>query len=180
MYKYIAGIALCLITFSCDDEPDDPFCDHYEKGKILIGIEDNVNIEQSFDLVNGYGFHVDAVFGHYYESSLHSDSITYIVDYLNSKNYINTNGFKAVEGASVYLHSQTGVLTVFCNLWDMTIENQEDWIETMSILKFTEQLGARAFVLTVPTGEEKEWVTTFKNLDNIRSADLNCYFNISD
>jgi hypothetical protein len=116
--------------------------------------------------------------GHYYESSLAGDSIQYIVDYLNSKDYINTNGFRAIEGGSVYIHNQTGTLTVFCNLWDMTIENQEDWIETISILKLTERSSPRSFVLTVPIGEEKEWVTTFKNIDSIKWAEWNCYAEI--
>jgi hypothetical protein len=141
-------------------------------------IDEDASIEQSFDLINSYGLQIDAVMGHYYESSLAGDSIQYIVDYLNSKDYINTNGFRAIEGGSVCIHNQTGTLTVFCNLWDMTIENQEDWIETISILKLTERSSPRSFVLTVPIGEEKEWVTTFKNIDSIKWAEWNCYAEI--
>ena len=37
MNKYVVGIALCMIAFSCEDETDDPFCDRHEEGKILIG-----------------------------------------------------------------------------------------------------------------------------------------------
>jgi len=168
-----------MMAFSCDDEADDnPFCERYEEGTLLIGMRDDVSVEQSFDLFNGFSFHIESLMGAVYESSLSGDSIHYVIEFLNSKDYINRNGFGAVEGGSVYLHYQTQVLTVVCGFWDMTIENQQDWIKTKSILKLTEKRSPTTFVLTVPVGEEKEWVTTFENRDIVRWVELNCYAEI--
>ena len=175
MNKYIIGVLFCMMAFSCDDEADDnPFCERYEEGTLLIGMRDDVSVQQSFDLFNSYGLHIASMAVPYYESSLPGDSIQYVVQYLNSKEYINSNGFRAVEGGSVYLHYQTQALTVVCNFWNMTLENQQDWIETTSVLKLTEKPLPKSFVLTVPVGEEKKWVTTFKNAETIRWAELNC------
>lgn len=181
MYKRIVAMVLCLVIFSCDDERnDDSFCKRYEEGKIIIQMYQHVNIEQSFDLINSYGLSIEMAAGHYYESGLPGDSIPYIVEHLNSKDYINSHGFRAVEGSSVYLHPQTRALTLFCNLWDMTIARQQDWIETMSILRLTETPSPKIFVLIVPNGQEKELAKTFKDLDDVRYADPNCIVGINN
>jgi hypothetical protein len=44
----------------------------------------------------------------------------------------------------------------------------------MSILKQTEKPGIKSVFLNVPDGQEKESVTTFKNPDNVKYAELNC------
>ena len=174
-------MVFCLIILSCDDgTTDNSFCHRYEEGRILVGMNENVSIEQSFDLANGYDLGVESVFGHYYESGLPGDSIQYVVDYLNSKDYINSHGFRAVEGGSVYLHHQTQVLTVLCNLWDMTTERQHDWIETKSILNLTERPGTKSLVLIVPNGQEKELVTAFEDLEDVKYAGLNCIMKITN
>jgi len=179
MNKHSVSIVLCLIAFSCDEGSDDSLCRHYEEGTVLIGTNEDVSIEESFDLVNEYKLGIEAVFGHYYESSLPADSIQYVVEYLNSKDYINSRGFRAVEGGNVYLHHQTQALTVFCNLWDMTTERRQDWIETKSILKLTENPGTKSLLLIVPNGQEKEFVTAFEDLDQVKHASLNCIAKIN-
>jgi len=181
MNKCFVAIVLCLVIFSCDDETnDDSFCKLYSEGRMFVETNEDVSIEQSFDLANEYDLGVEAVYGHYYEAGLPGDSIRYVLEYLNSKDYINSHGFKAVEGGNVYLHPQTQALTIRCNLWDMTLERQQDWIETKSILKLTEEPGTKSLLLIVPNGQEKELVTTFTNLSNVRTADVNCILRISN
>lgn len=175
---YIIGIVLCVFCFSCNDETDNPFCEYYEEGTVLVGINDGLDSETLFDIVNQYNLTIDQVSADKYESGLPSDSLDYVVNYLNSKDYINNNGFSAVKGGSVYLHYQTNVLTVTCPLWNMTLENQQDWINTKSILKLTDESRSRSLILSVPIGQEIKWATTLNHTENIRYAELNCYLQI--
>ena len=179
MNKCIVAIVLCLVIFSCDESRDDSFCERYDEGKIIIEMYQDASIDRSFHRINNYGLYVQMVAGHYYESGLPGDSIHYIVEHLNSKDYINSHGFSAVQGTSVYLHPQTRALTLFCNLWDMTIARQQDWLETMTILRLTEIPSPKIFVLLVPVGREKEFVKTFEGLDEVRYANLNCMVGIN-
>jgi hypothetical protein len=156
---------------------ENSFCERYEEGRLLVGMKSG-SMERSFRLFNGFDFQIDEVSGNRYESSLPGDSIDYVIDYLNSKEYINTKGFGAVKDGSVYLNYQTKVLTIGCTLWGMTLENQRDWIETTSILKLTDTSDIRYFVLTIPVGEEIKWATTFKTFNSVRWAEPNCYAQI--
>jgi hypothetical protein len=172
--RYLIGIALCSLFSTCKDEVNEEGRERYETGKVVIGIKEGVDIEESFDLVNQYGFIIDEASGNHYTSSLPSDSLDYVINYLNSKEYINHSGFKAVKEGSVYLQYQTKVLTVNCILWNMTIENQRDWIQTKSILKLTDKSNYRSMIFNVPGKQEKMWVLTFKHMEEIRYAELNC------
>lgn len=170
-----------IIFFSCEKElvKEPIFCDSYKKGEIAIGLKSVATIEAFFKLINNYGLVVDKLSGVSYESSLPSDSIDYVIRYLNSKKYINTRGFKAVKDGSVSLHYQTKALTINCVLFDMSTENQEDWNETKTILRMKEKpSNTRYFVLNVPINEEKNWVRVFYNNDDVSFAELNCYIPI--
>ncbi len=143
------------------------FANITRKGRSSFKTYQRVSIERSFYLVNNYSLGIEMAVGLNYESGLPGDSIPYIVEYLNAKDYINSHGFAAVEGTSVYIHPQTRVLTLFVNLWDMTIERQQDWLETISVLRLTETQSPKIFVLIVPNGQEKELVTAFESLDEV-------------
>lgn len=180
MNRQIIVLVIGIISLSCSDEnpADDGFCDRYEEAKLLVGLSEGADLENYFNTVNDSELSIDQVSGNYYVSGLPADSIDYVIEYLNSKSYINSHGFTAVKNGSVYLNFQTQALTVACNMWDMTPEAQRDWIETIDLLKLSDRSSTRSFVLTVPIGEEKKWATTFKSFDDVRYAELNCYVDI--
>lgn len=172
-------MVLSLLCSSCKDKTvDEPFCDRYEPGKLLVGTKAGANLEELFYLAGYYQLQIDEVAGNMYESSLPGSQIDEVIDYLNSKDYINHNGFKAVKGGSVSVHYQTNRLVIACVLWNMTPENQRDWISTKSLLKLTDKSVYRYMVLNVPEGQEKRLARTLSKFENISSAELNCYLEI--
>lgn len=177
----IIAIILHTICFGCKDETieNTEFCERFVGGDVAIGIDQDIKLEESFDLINAYDLYINHIDGICYESNLPSDSIDYVINYLNAKEYINKNGFKAVKNGSVFLHYQTGLITVCCRLWDMTQPNQQDWIKTKKILSLKEKPSVKSILLTVPVGQEKKWVMTFKGRSSISYAELNCIVEIN-
>jgi hypothetical protein len=89
---------------------------------------------------------------------------------LNSKPYINTRGFSA----SVWAHYQTGVVYNTTILWDMTILNQQDYIQTKNSLRMTDKLSStKNILIKVPVGQEVFWKDKFKSFSWVRWTDLN-------
>jgi hypothetical protein len=165
--KYIIGL-ICAFCISCKEDTQTleySSCDNgsYKQGQVIVGLNEGVNLEESFNIISSYGFTVFSVGGNEYESTL---PIENVVDYLNTKNYINYNGLSAYK---------TYLSTVAFIFWNMTDENQKDWIETKSILKLTDiSTISRYLVISVPVGQEKKWMTFFKNDNNFSYAQLNC------
>lgn len=165
---FIIGLIFWAFCISCEDEsPEYSFCESYEQGQIVLGTKDGISLEKYFDIMNSYELTISKIGGNEYESSL---PIEDVVDFLNTKDYINHNGFNAYK---------TYISTVAFLFWNMAVENQKDWAETKSTLKLTEKSSiSRYLVITVPIGQEKKWATHFKNKNSFNFAELNCIYQI--
>jgi hypothetical protein len=173
--RFFTAILLSVTLCACEDESGYDTCE-FEPETVLIGTKANVTLGESFDIINDYGLTIRQVSGIKYVSAIGSDSIDYIIQQLNKKSYINAHGFGAVEGGSVYIHYLTGELCVLTHLWDMTLANQQDWVETIVKLRLTEVPKTKSFNLQVDPLTERWWIKQFLSNESTEYAELNCYF----
>lgn len=168
-FLYIVFIA--VFTFSCKKESTEDKIDRdFVKGDVLIGIDSTIGLEQLFTSINPFDLTVDQITGYVFTTTIPSDSIQYIKAVLNSKPYINTRQFSA----SVWAHYQTDIVHNTTILWDMTVQNQQDYIQTKNFLRMTDKLSpTKNMLIKVPIGQEVFWKDKFKTFTWVRWTDLN-------
>ena len=172
---FILSISL-LILFSCDKEDEqNQIQEKFVPTDVLVKTKGTYTIDKVFDFINSFDHDVEYIYGGVYTSSLPSDSLIYVLNYLNAKTYTNDGDVWFVTG---YLHYQTQVITIFPKLFDIkNMENQTDWLQSMQFLQLTEQTDKETngyiIYFHVPTDTEKEWVEKFKEYDFVEWAELN-------
>lgn len=165
-----------FVLFSCNkvgelDQNDEEFV----PTDVLVKTNASYTIDKVFDFINSFDHDVEYIKRGKYTSSLPSDSLTYVLNYLNAKSYTNDGNTWFVTG---YLHYQTQIITIFPRLFDINnIENQTDWLQSMEILQLSEQLDRETsgyvIYFHVPIGTEKEWVEIFETYDFVKWVELN-------
>lgn len=156
-----------VIFLSCKKEK-------FEPTVVLIGFKKTVTTEKLFEFINFYNFDVEYINGKPYYSSLSPDSLNYIEDYLNTKNYTNDGQMWFING---HLDYSTNKIYIVPYLFEMhKLSNQTDWLKSIDNLKFKEK-NSNGFILKlfVPNGKEEEWVKTFRSLDFVEWSELNYY-----
>ena len=172
---FILSISL-LILFSCDKEDEqNQIQEKFVPTDVLVKTKGTYTIDKVFDFINSFDHDVEYIYGGVYTSSLPSDSLIYVLNYLNAKTYTNDGDVWFVTG---YLHYQTQVITIFPKLFDIkNIENQTDWLQSMQFLQLTEETDKKTngyvIYFHVPIDTEKEWVEKFKEYDFVEWAELN-------
>ena len=147
---------------------------------VLVKIKGYYTIDKVFDFINTFDHDVENIHSQVYTSNLPSDSLQYVLDYLNEKPYTNDGDAWFVNG---YLHYQTNIITIFPRLFDIkNIEYQYDWIESMEILELNEQTEGETsgciIYFHVPKGEEIEWKNRFEQYEFVEWTELNYYAEI--
>lgn len=169
-------ISITLIFFiSCDKDEDENREEPFVPTDVLVKMKGYYTIDQVFDFINSFDHEVENIHSQVYTSELPSDSLNYVLDYLNAKPYTNDGANWFVNG---YLHYQTQEITIFPRLFDMkNIQYQKDWLESMKTLKLKEQTTGEArgsiIFFHVPEGKEKEWENKFEQYEFVEWAELN-------
>lgn len=172
--------SLSLILFSCEKEKEDNLVKPKEKfvsTDVLVGIKRGYEIEKVFDFINSFDHKVEEVHHLTYTSALPSDSLQYVLNYLNAKPYINNGNTESLYG---YLQNKTKVITIFPRLFDIKNPTyQEDWLKSVKILKLKKDTSNKStggtIYFHVPRGKEKEWEKKFKEYECVEWAELNYY-----
>ncbi|MBS1759372.1 MAG: hypothetical protein JST23_04535 [Bacteroidetes bacterium] len=165
-------ISICLLA-SCSKIASDSnnSCPNYVKGDVLVGIKNTASIEEVFSLFNQLNLEIDEMTGFYYTSPYPQDSLTVLINYLNTKPYINTRNFSA----SAFVHYQTGIINVTTLFFDMTLPNQQDWINNEKSLQLTDTKNdTKNIFIKVAPGQENYWLKKLKNYNIVSWAELNC------
>jgi hypothetical protein len=168
-------LILTLLTIRCNSENNEPQPDYkFVPTDVIVKTKGYYTIDKVFEFINGLEHDVESVDNGIYNSDLPSDSLEYVLNYLNSKPYTNSSVWR-VGG---YLHYQTNQITVFPKLFEIKNKDyQEDWLNTMDLLRLTEKTNAEVsgyiIYFHVPEGQEKAWVTKFKKLDFVEWAEPN-------
>jgi hypothetical protein len=133
-------------------------------------------ITKVFDLINSLQLNVEYIDYFMLRSSLTSDSLTYVTNYLNTRTYTHVSN----ETSLVDVVYPSKVITIYPMLFNMRNKNyQADWLNTMSILKLSESTNNSYFILfNVPNGEELEWSKRFESSDSISYSELDVYLDI--
>jgi len=172
-YKLLAFFALVLF-WGCDDDVTEPEFE-FAPRDVSVKVKGNFTIDQVFDFINSFDHEVKNIHSLVYTSTLPSDSLTYVLNYLNAKTYTNDGNAWFVNG---YLRYDTKAITILPKLFGMTDRsNQKDWLASMEKLSLSENTtreGAGSVIFfQVPVGKEKEWERKFENYDFVEWAELN-------
>jgi hypothetical protein len=148
---------------------------------VLVKINGSYTIDKVFEFINTFDHEVENIHSQVYNSDLPSDSLQYVLDYLNAKPYTNDGNAWFVNG---YLHYQTQQITIFPRLFLIkNKEYQSDWLESMDFLKLKEQTDSETsgciIFFHVPEGKEKEWENNFEEYDFVEWAELNYIIEIN-
>lgn len=170
--KYFLFMAFAAVfTFSCKKQNiEEPIDNDFVKGEVLVGIDSSVQVERLFFYVNSLNVSIGQITGYLYTTTIPKDSIAYIKTILNLKPYINTQHFSA----SVWPDYQTNIVHNSTILWNMTIPNQQDYIQTKNSLRMIDKLSpTKNMLIKVPIGKEIYWKNQFKTRSWVTWADLN-------
>ncbi|PXX97741.1 hypothetical protein DF185_17375 [Marinifilum breve] len=169
-YKFILIIVLISVLACEQDTDNDIEKPDYEfvPTDVLVKIKGSFTINKVFDFINSLDLDVENIHSQVYTSNLPSDSLQYVLNYLNKKPYTNDGNTWFVNG---YLHYQTKVITIFPRFFDIKNKPyQLDWLDSMKILKLKEQTEGETagciIFFHVPEGKEMEW-NGKRNLKNM-------------
>jgi len=123
--------------------------------KILMETRLHFSIDSVFDFINSLSLNTAGIDGSRYFLDLPLDSLQFVLDYLNTKPYIESSNGHYVE----FL----GKINIQVSLVNMTNKNyQADWLKTINKFGFTyldDVIGALyTVVIEVPKGAEDEWI----------------------
>lgn len=148
----------------------------FVKGQVLVGIDSTVSLERTFNYINALSPSIGQASGFTFTTTLGKDHIPSIIELLNSKPYINNHEFSA----SVWEHYQSGIVYNTSILWDMTQQNQLDYLTTLKSLKMTEKLTPyRSLLIIVPEGMEQLWLNRLKDQKWVSWAALNYHTKVA-
>lgn len=171
-------LTLSLLSFvSCKKESTKELLDtdmKFVPTDVIVKTKGYFTIDKVFDFINSFDHEVEYIKYGKYTSNLPSDSLQYVLDYLNAKPYTHNN----VWHVTGYLHYQTQQITIFSRLFQIKDkEYQADWLKSIKKLQLVEdtisEVSGYIIFFHVPEGKEKEWVEKFKKYDFIERADLN-------
>jgi len=142
---------------------------------VIVKTRGYYTIDKVFEFINLLNLNVESIRCNAYTSTLPSDSLNYILKYLNAKTYTHDGEQWYVTG---YLHYATGVITIFPKLFDINNkDNQADWFHSIDFLHLTEvtdkEVSGNTIYFHVPIGQEKDWVEKFENYAFVEWAELN-------
>jgi len=129
-----------------------------------------------FDFINSFNHDVENRQSQLYNSDLPSDSLNYVLDYLNAKPYTTYGNAFKVTG---YTHVNIGKITIFHRLYNITSKSyQKDWLESIKTLELTEEdenspTSGCIIFFRVPADKEKYWAEKFKKYDLVEWTELN-------
>ena len=174
----LISILIISILVSCEKETNKDINDSNEKyvpTDVLVKTKGYFTIDKVFNFINSFDHSVEYIEYGVYISDFPSDSLQYVLNYLNAKPYTNDGKAWFVTG---YLHYQTKQITIFPKLFQIKNRDyQIDWLKSMVILKLTEKTSEESsgniIFFHVPEGKEKEWVEKFKKYDFVEWAELN-------
>jgi hypothetical protein len=156
----LALFFLFLLFISCAKDNVDNSDDKYKYPDVAVKVKGDYTIDKVFDFINSFDIEVASINSPVYTSDLPSDSLQYVLDYLDAKAYTHNGNGMLVSG---YLDYKTKVITIFPTLFNMkNTTYQADWLESMKILKLKEDtVSADAGYMIdfhVPKGDEEKWV----------------------
>jgi hypothetical protein len=167
MKKRTALLFACfvLILAACSEEKEP--APEYSPGLIRINVS-NLPANEVFDLVNGYSLIIEEIDFQLMYTPFTSDSIPFLVLELGSKAYFPF--FSENQITTGFSNPSPDGLTIITLLNDMTLANQQDWLQTMDKLQLQESNMGRLLIVSVPVGTEQEWINILKADPNIEYA----------
>lgn len=155
MKTIIILLSFIGILSSCSSDDAEVVIHGFIPQEVSVGIKSGTNINEIFEFVNQFDHKVDNINSLTFNSELPSDSLQYVLDFLNEKSYTNDGINWFVTG---YMHQQTNQITIFPRLFIMDkVEYQNDWLFSMEELGLSEkhniELNSGIIRFYVPKGQ---------------------------
>src|SRR5689334_17603741 len=92
---FLPAAVLTFLMIAChDDEDVAPVVEpEFVPGQVIIGIKSTIPISSVFDLMNENELPIDQMSGFFNYSSFSGDSLSYVINGLKDKVYLNKRGF---------------------------------------------------------------------------------------
>jgi len=164
MKEIIISLLFIGVLSSCNNNDAVLDTREFVPGEISVGIKSGTSIKETFNFINLFDHRVDNINSLSFTSDLPSDSLQYILNFLNEKKYTNDGKNWFVSG---HLHHKTKQITISPRLFDIdNLDYQNDWIASMQKLKLKEdyniELNSGIIRFNVPIGLELGWKNIFE------------------
>lgn len=164
----IFALIVCLLA-ACKDK-NKPTVERFVPGAVSIGIIPNATLKSVFDSLNAFQLKIEAMHGFIYYAYLPADSLHSLRNYLNTKPYIRTGSWSAYA----YFYEPDKAITISTSLFKMDSTYQSDFLQSVDSLSLIDRpVETKTMELTVPTGQEKHWVSELKKQSYVKWAELN-------
>ena len=165
-------IAFLLFITSCSKTNTktipDPNAQNSTEVNLAIGVKDGTDLSVLFNKINELKFDIKQMSGFHYFSNATKSENQNLIDYFNTKSYINIGAWKATP-YSVYFFDNEGKTRVLNILHNINSINQKDWIKTVDSLSLTDMNdGFKVVSLAVPIGEEDYWKEKMKEYSFVK------------
>lgn len=139
--QFLILLTILLIHTSCSKTAakiiTDPNAKNSTEINLAIGVKDGTDLSILFSKLNELKFDVKQMSGFHYFSNATKSQNQDLIDYFNTKTYINTGAWRATP-SSVYFYDSEGKTRVLNILHNMNETNQKDWIKTVDSLNLTD------------------------------------------
>lgn len=163
-------VLIVFVTISCKKDKEITK-EQFVPGDLAIGITSNADLRTVFDTLNVLDLKIATMHGFFYNANLPADSLKPLLEFLDTKKYINTGtGWKA----SGYYYEPEKAIRILCSYFEMTPANQTDLLNTVSSLNLLDRHGeTKNMFIKVPVGTEKYWLYELKKYQFIKWTELN-------
>ena len=163
----------CVLLCSCKKNETPEPERRFVEGDLIIGLNDNVSIDQVFQLTDSLNFILKQV-GHFtYIADYPPDSLPYIGSLLDTKIYLSKDLHSR--------HASSNKIEINETFTGLDSADLQDWHQTLQLLKLAEiQRGYKNMLVKVPKGLEKYWESQLEHHPYVRYVELNYYGGMHD
>ncbi|MCR4031515.1 MULTISPECIES: hypothetical protein [Flavobacterium] len=168
MSKILTLSIITFLFFSCSSENAETetqvvfSTENSTKVNLAIGIKKDADLREVFNTLNELKFDILQMNGFFFHSNTPKSGIENLINTLNEKPYIKTGAWAATPHSVFYMESinKTHIGNV---LFNMDVNNQNDFLELISSLKWEDgSIGTKNIYLGVPIGSHTYWKTEMK------------------
>lgn len=168
MSKILTLSIITFLFFGCSSENAETetqvvfSTENSTKVNLAIGIKKDANLREVFNTLNELKFDILQMNGFFFHSNTPKSGIENLINTLNEKPYIKTGAWAATPHSVFYMESinKTHIGNV---LFNMDVNNQNDFLELISSLKWEDgSIGTKNIYLGVPIGSHTYWKTEMK------------------
>lgn len=173
-FAFIILLAALFVTCSKDPEIKE---NKFVPGDLIVGIKADADLKTVLDVFNQLNFEIKQMQGFYYSINLPADSLAPLLNYLNSKPYINIPD--AWKAYAFYVPSEK-VIKICSGFFNMSKIAQYDLLNTIQQKHWIDRHEDYKYIfLKIPVGTERYWENELLKYPFIKWSELNVLSSVS-